>query len=313
MAIKVKEQRRSRNRSRSPGNATQEREYMVWYEPRVATSAVDYFAIESALTAFLQGVTDSGSLTVSHATVTDQEAGTLTVSAYTQAPRDEHEQIFDCKVTWANQEGKPTLPAPQTSQSVDVSFEISYTNTNVTASQNRVGTFPSSAPNYPGIGWDSNARRFEGVDIQVPVFSWKETHYVPPAAALSLANLARAFNVACNPVNSQVFRGFGAGQVMYVGTQGCPRSADQYSLTHGFVASPNLSGGLIGTITGIVKAGWDYMWVSYQPDTLVTSGKTITIQKPIAAYVERVYNQCDFTGGISSNYQLILNPAPWGA
>ena len=49
----------------------------------------------------------------------------------------------------------------------------------------------------------------------------------------------------------------------------------------------------IGDITGIVKSGWAYLWLRYQ-EVEDTTAKML-IQKPIAAYVEQVYREGDFS------------------
>jgi hypothetical protein len=49
----------------------------------------------------------------------------------------------------------------------------------------------------------------------------------------------------------------------------------------------------LGNITGINKQGWHYLWVRFDDDE-DSSAKTL-IKKPIAAYVERVYEYGDFS------------------
>ena len=43
---------------------------------------------------------------------------------------------------------------------------------------------------------------------------------------------------------------------------------------------------------GIAKKGWEYMWVRYA-DSEDTVAKAI-VKKPIAAYIERVYDEGNF-------------------
>jgi hypothetical protein len=57
-------------------------------------------------------------------------------------------------------------------------------------------------------------------------------------------------------------------------------------------ASPNRTGITVGDITGISKKGWEYLWVRYA-DSEDAAAKAI-VKKPVAAYVEKVYEVGDF-------------------
>ena len=50
----------------------------------------------------------------------------------------------------------------------------------------------------------------------------------------------------------------------------------------------------MGNIAGIDKEGWHYLWVRFADDE-DNAAKTL-IKKPIAAYVERVYEYGSFAG-----------------
>jgi len=66
-----------------------------------------------------------------------------------------------------------------------------------------------------------------------------------------------------------------------------------WEITHRFSASPNKTGLTIGDITGIEKKGWEYLWVRYA-DAEDTAAKTL-VKKPAAVYVEKVYEEGDFS------------------
>ena len=67
---------------------------------------------------------------------------------------------------------------------------------------------------------------------------------------------------------------------------------DDWEITFRFAASPNETGLSVGSITGINKKGWEYLWVRYADAEDAGSGAII--KKPIAAYVERVYDDANF-------------------
>ena len=55
----------------------------------------------------------------------------------------------------------------------------------------------------------------------------------------------------------------------------------------------------MGDITGIDKKGWEYLWVQYADD--VDAVKKQLIKKPVAVYIEKVYESALFSAlGIGS-------------
>ena len=129
----------------------------------------------------------------------------------------------------------------------------------------------------------------EGVDITVPVFSWSETHclasdLITEVYRNTMANLT-------GTVNSGIFRGHAAGEVLFLGASGSKRGSEDWQITYRFAASPNRVDLTIGTITGIAKGGWQYLWVRYETNT----DNEQVIRKPLAVYVEQVYPATDFT------------------
>jgi hypothetical protein len=141
-----------------------------------------------------------------------------------------------------------------------------------------------------GVDGDSVA----GVDIVIPNFKWTETYDVPAAYVTqsyinSLANLT-------GTVNDAGFRGFAAGEVLFLGASGShewdsDKGDGPWSLTYNFVQSPNATNLSMGAVTGINKKGHEYLWVRYEAavesDTL--------IKKPKYVYVNKVYRDGSFS------------------
>jgi len=146
-------------------------------------------------------------------------------------------------------------------------------------------------PDYQGaIGVTDNG--VEGVDVVVPVYQFSETHYladgvVTPAYKGTLFTLT-------GRVNAAPFKGLAAGECLFLGAAGSKRGVvGDWEISFRFAASPNATGLVVGDITGIAKAGWDYLWVRYAEveDELAHA----LVHRPIAAYVERVYDAGDFS------------------
>ena len=181
---------------------------------------------------------------------------------------------------------------PETGES-SFSFDTGGGTQHVTQSLQTINRYAPSgktAPDFKGaIG--VNGDNVEGVDITVPVYSFSETHYL--AAELVTTAYKNTLFTLTGRVNVAAFRGFAAGEVLFLGASGAKRGEEDWEITFRFAASPNANYLVVGDITGISKKGWEYLWVRYQ-DVEDTAAKTI-VKRPLAAYVERVYRDGDFS------------------
>lgn len=152
---------------------------------------------------------------------------------------------------------------------------------------------PSTAPSMnSAIGVDDNG--VNGVDIVVPQMQWQESYDVPNAYVTN----AYITGVAAltGTTNNATFRGFSAGEVLFLGCSGSQEWDDQkgrgpWSLTYRFVASPNVTNQTIGSITGINKKGHEYLWVRYE----AAESSGVLIKKPQFVYVNKVYKDGNFS------------------
>ncbi len=177
---------------------------------------------------------------------------------------------------------------PQTGESV-FNFDTGGGTQHITQSLQTAGRYPGSAPDFKGaIGVTQDS--VEGVDITVPVYAFSETHYVP-ASQVTTAYKATLFNLT-GRVNNGSFKGLAAGECLFLGASGSRRGADDWEITFRFAGSPNRTGLSVGPITGIAKKGWEYLWVRYAD--VEDTGSNTLVKQPIAAYVERVYEDGNF-------------------
>lgn len=144
------------------------------------------------------------------------------------------------------------------------------------------------APDFKGaIGVTTDS--VEGTDITIPVYNFTETHYIP------IANVTGAYKATLfaltGRVNDDTFKGFEAGEVLFMGASGALRREDDWEITFRFAASPNINGLAMGGIAGIDKKGWEYLWVRYAD----AEDQNVLVKQPIAVYVEKVYEEGDFS------------------
>jgi hypothetical protein len=171
-------------------------------------------------------------------------------------------------------------------------FDTTGGTTKITQSLATVNAYApdgKSAPDFQGaIGFDG--KTIQGCDITVANYKWTETHYVPLQFVGAvyrnfLANMS-------GTVNDAPFRDHFIGEVLFLGAVGSQRGVEDWEIQYNFIASPTLLNLSVGEITGIVKGGWDYLWVLYEEIDDDTSSKLISV--PRAAYVEKVYMRSNF-------------------
>lgn len=133
----------------------------------------------------------------------------------------------------------------------------------------------------------------EGVDVIDHAFKWTESR------RLLLADYGWAYSAILDDmtgaVNNAEFRGKAAKTVLFAGATGGQSQKDPLFLDviYNFTYSRSASGLTIGTITGIAKAGHDYLWVRYETAD-GGAAKKLT-QTPRQVDVERVYETADFS------------------
>jgi len=136
-----------------------------------------------------------------------------------------------------------------------------------------------------GVSADS----VDGTDIIIADPKFNETHYLAVAGMTqSYRNLLIAMT---GTVNNAPFRGYEAGEVLFLGARGGPRGDDDWEVGFAFAVSLNRQDIEIPNIELFDAEGWDYVWVYY----LALDDVGAIVKRPAAAYVERVYERSDFT------------------
>ncbi len=132
----------------------------------------------------------------------------------------------------------------------------------------------------------------EGCDVFLPSYSWSEIWRFNPADAdATYRNKVKALLAA--PVNNATFRGYPAGEVLFMGASGSQTGQNETEVTFKFAQSPNVTGLTVGGITGITKAGWDFLDQRFQEALDATTNLLIrTLQFVI---IHRVYDAGDYS------------------
>jgi hypothetical protein len=218
------------------------------------------------------------------------------------------EEYWDASVRYAKSTstgGSSSSTPPAGSDEYTYSFDTMGGTQHITQSLETVGSYADSsipsAPNFNGAIGVSNTNgnaEVQGVDITVPIYNFSETHYltteqVTPEYKGTLFQLT-------GKVNNATFRGLAAGECLFLGASGTLHGTEtdtgasgDWEITFRFAASPNKTGITIGNITGIAKKGWEYLWVRYAD--VEDLDAMAMIKRPVAAYVEQVYQEADFS------------------
>ena len=193
---------------------------------------------------------------------------------------------WDCRVRYV----KPEYTPPEVGES-SFAFDTGGGTQHTTQSITTVSRYAASgtAPDFGGaIGVTHD--NVEGVDITVPIYNFSETHYLDDSFVTS-AYRGTLFNLT-GKVNNGPFKGLAAGECLFLGASGAKRGEEDWEITYRFAASPNRTNISVGSITGIAKWGWEYMWVRYADEE--DTGSNTLVKKPAAVYIEKVYDLANF-------------------
>ncbi len=137
------------------------------------------------------------------------------------------------------------------------------------------------------IGWDGE--NVNGCEIVVPIFNFSETWYGDNGDVTTAYKNTLA--VLTGRTNEAPFRGYSAGEVLFLGARGMKRGMENWEINFSFAVSKNRSDIVVGEMTGIIKKGWEYLWIKYRNGT----SQDLLVPVPEAVYVERVYESGDFS------------------
>lgn len=200
--------------------------------------------------------------------------------------------LWEATVTYRDSGGAGGGKPPGSIGALGISFDISGQPTRVIQAWNTTSHAPpgKTAPDFGG-GIGFNGDSFDGADVIVPNFTFSVQYYMP--IAMMTTSYMRTVGEIVGKINMQSFYGFDPYEVLFLSMTGSLRSTRDYELSYRFAVSPNKTDLTVGDIDIASKEGWQYLWVLYRDSDDAAAKQTI--KKPVAAYVEDVYNIEDFS------------------
>ncbi|MFA6102176.1 MAG: hypothetical protein WCV67_03130 [Victivallaceae bacterium] len=134
-----------------------------------------------------------------------------------------------------------------------------------------------------------------GVDVSAPQGKFSFTTRKSWSAVMG--DYGRSLVAMTGRINSDAFKGYGVKELLFLGASGtAPRVSSDFTLTFEFAYNPGQTDIAVGDLTVDFKAGWDYLW-HFDKKTLATTsgGLTYFYTKPVAAFVEQVYELAAFS------------------
>ena len=197
------------------------------------------------------------------------------------------------KAVYAAEDGGDASIDTGADETVSFAFDTGGGTMHRNQSIKTVSKVPNDAPDFNGAIEVDNEGNVNGVDVTMPVLNFTETHTM--ATSRVTTSYKKSVAALTGTVNRSSFRGFAAGEVLFLGASGAKRSKKASApgeITFRFAVSPNQSGVEVGKLRVSSKKGWDYLWVRYADK--VSESKKNVIKEPVAAYVEQVYPSGDF-------------------
>lgn len=175
-------------------------------------------------------------------------------------------------------------------------FQIGTTSEHVTNSLETRNTYSvvgaGTAPDFETAVNVTPQGGVQGVDVLVPTATFSERGYFLHAD-LDATYKQNLYDLV-GKTNNALFKGHAAGEVLFLGAAGSYNERrGWWEIDFQFGWRPNQTGLTVGSITGIAKDGWDYLWFVHTEERDATANALV--RRPKHCYRERVYAAGDFS------------------
>lgn len=143
---------------------------------------------------------------------------------------------------------------------------------------------PGAVNNAGTIGYRS-ADEIDGTEIVIPALKIS-CFFRHPQGVMTIARI-KTIARATGAVNNTPFLTFLPGEVLFLGADGGEGTQTEAEVEYQFAMSENATGLTIGSIAGVAKLGWEYLWIKYKDN--VVGGKPV--KEAEAVYVDQVYKE----------------------
>lgn len=151
------------------------------------------------------------------------------------------------------------------------------------------GAAPADFKGLIGVTADG---KVEGADAMFPVATLQVKKTIPTLTAGYFLDLL----YCAGKTNAAQWWIFGQEEGLFVGASGQSKPSGEFEINYEFKYSKTKNNIVIredgGGITVPVKRGWHYLWVAYRQEK--DAAVNAIIERPIAAYVERIYETVNF-------------------
>ena len=185
-----------------------------------------------------------------------------------------------------------------------VSVEFGVSTATRTVSLGRMHTY-GQVPSYGGLidVQESGDGTLEprGISVYIPTGTLTITHYFKKSQWTALLRRKIAYR-RCR-FNSDTFRGYKAGELLFVGESVNYSAGDSFiEVQYKFLVNENSDEIEVGDYDNITKRGWDGLWVKYRKEVKTVNDKKYQVIVPEGVAVEKIYKSADFTElGIKRN------------
>ena len=169
------------------------------------------------------------------------------------------------------------------------SFQTTGGSLHITHSRESVAKYPGLARSHNQAIDVDKENRPRGTTVTVPACRLSYTFKHPAGVINELTAIALAR--VTGMVNNAAWHGLQAGEALFLGADGSDGTDSDAEATYHVAAEENLTGLVIGAISGIAKQGHDLLWVWWEDNV---EGNAPGV-KPRGVYVERLYRRTNFT------------------
>ena len=189
---------------------------------------------------------------------------------------------------------------------INWSFNIATKSVTITHALAHVNTYPDGGNPHKGaigVEVDGNGQTVKGCSVQVPYFTWDETHYYAASVVASHTFIQNLEDLGAT-CNESAWRIWQAQELLLLGISAAGSKDMDGTIAVGvkyrFASSRTKTNLTFGDITGVTRTGHNYLWLEYEEKE---DGGLSTCQ-PVRVHTERIYELADWSADLPL-------PDPW--